>query len=348
MKTNTVINCGLAIGLATIITVGCSDVKFSPIAQTDGPLIIDNGKMREETFYFNENRPLSKVDVVFIVDNSTSMYIEGQKMATRLSSFVDSLSAVNWQIGITSTDLSGGKFSTNGALVDMVGTNTKTLTKNTPNYEQVFLNTVTAHGTPIGCDPDFITANTCASGDELPLEAMRQVIEKRDAENSGFFRPGADVVAIVLSDEDENSTGGFGATTGEEVKDAVANAWNGERGLSGYGIIVRPGDSSCWAEQNPHGGEYGDYVKHFADITGGETGSICDNDYGPALASIGRRVLTQATSVRLSAMPVPTTLTVEFIPADPSITWTLVGQTIKLSNLPLPGTRVVIKYEKAD
>lgn len=334
----------VAIGLIGLLSLGCSDVAFSPVLRDDAPLIIDTGKMRTEYFLFNENRPLSMVDVIFVVDNSGSMEEEQQKLAARLSSFVDSLAAVNWQIGITTTDLSGGPYSTNGLMVPMAGTNSQVLSRTTPNYEQVFINTVTAHGTPSGC----MATRTCPSGDEQPLEAIRQVIAKRDTDNMGFFRPGADVVAIVLSDEDELSTGDLSLdpTTGEEVLDQAMAAWNGEKSLTGYGIIIRPSDDQCLLEQTPNGGHPGTFVQHLADITNGETGSICDSDYGPALASIGKRVLKKATSIFLSAMPVTGSVTVNFIPNDPTITWTVVGQTIKLSDLPLKGTRVVVTYER--
>lgn len=333
-----------ALGLLGLISAGCSDVAFSPVLTDSGSLIVDTGKMRTEYFLFNENRPLSMVDVIFVVDNSLSMAEEQQKMATRLSSFVDSLVAVNWQIGITTTDLSNGIHATNGRLVPMVGTGTQILSRATPNYEQVFLDTVTANGTPPNCAAN----NTCASGDEQPLEAIRLAIAKRNTDNAGFFRPGADVVAIVLSDEDELSTGdlSYDPTSAEDILDEAAAAWSGEKSVTGYGIIIKPTDSVCLAAQTPNGGHAGTFVEHFAEITNGETGSICADDYGPALASIGRRVLKKATSIFLSAMPVTGSVRLNFIPADPTITWTVVGQTIKLSDLPLKGTRVVVTYER--
>lgn len=131
------------------LSVGCSEVSFVPApienASLEGP--VDNGNERTDTFNFNSERPPSKVDVLFIVDNSGSMLEEQSKLSTALSSFVDSLTDLDWQIGITTTDISGGIHSTNGDIVTMEGTAAKVLNKRIPNYESIFLNTVMAHGT---------------------------------------------------------------------------------------------------------------------------------------------------------------------------------------------------------
>lgn len=331
-------------------SVGCSEVTFSPSGTDRGSLNnpdpVDGKRNRTEVFFINDQRPLTKVDVLFVVDNSASMLDEQQKLATRLASFVNSLVGVDWQIAITTTDLSGGPYSSNGRIVDMVGTAvpTKILTRSTPNYEKVFLDTVTANGTDLRCESDV---SKCASGDEQPLEATRLAITKRNTDNLGFFRQSADFVTIVLSDEDELSTGDsvYDPTTAEDVLSLAKIVWGEEKNVTGFGIIIKPFDSACYNSQYSSGGNYGDFVQHFANITKGETGSICAGDYGPALSSIGQRVKKYATTIGLSAMPVAGTVKVTLLPEDPSISWEVIGQSIRLSDIPAMGTKVTVTYD---
>ncbi|MGE0763870.1 MAG: hypothetical protein AB7N80_11380 [Bdellovibrionales bacterium] len=345
MGTWKVTNKILGLILIGLSGVACSEVAFTPapIEQAQqGP--IDNGNERTDTFYFNAERPPSKVDVLFIVDNSGSMAEEQARLSTALSSFVDTLADLDWQIGITTTDLSGGAQSTNGDVVTMVGTGVKVLNKRVPNYEQVFLDTVLAHGTT----PECAQNNTnCASGDEQALGAARLAVTKRNTTNYGFFRANSDFIAIALTDEDERSNGGNGATTPTQLISTVNSAWGLTKLFSGYGIIVRPGDTACINAQAASGGRPATFVQQLADMTDGVTGSICDTDYGPALANIGTRVRRYATSIMLSDVPVAGTVQVTLTPANPSITWIVVGQTVRLSDLPARGTRVDVTYERA-
>ena len=334
-----------------LVASACSEVAFTP-APLDGRLSVDHDNMRTDTFEFSNDRPLTKVDVLFVVDNSGSMADEAAKLSTALNSFVDSLVGVDWQIGITSTDVDTSSiYNTRGRLVQMVGTNSTVLTKATPNYESVFLNTVVATGPSAECARQSpLGDNTnCGSGNEQPIEASRLIVAGYHSSTTPFFRENADLVTIALSDEDEMSTGlEAGATTGEALIAAVNARWNSERLFTGFGIIIQPNDTQCIDTQAANGGRVGTFVAHLAQITNGETGGICDSDYGPALASIGQRLTKTATALTLSTMPVPGTITVTLIPADPSITWFEAGRTVRFSNLPAKGTRVVITYERAE
>lgn len=336
--------------VGSILTISCLAAACSEVAFTPAPLTgrqsVDNGIYRTETFFFSDEKPLTEVDVLFVVDNSGSMAAEAAKLSTALSSFVDGLTGVDWQIAITSSDVSDGSYSTRGRLVNMAGTNSNLLTKDTPNYENVFLNTVVATGPNPTCAGGDL--NYCGSGSEQPLEAARIIISEQSPANAAFFRPGADLVTIVLTDEDEKSDGPTDATTAEMLIAATNAVFNGTKQLSGFGIIVRPDDPTCIATQQVNGGQPGDFVQHFADITSGETGSICDSDYGPALASIGQRIKKYATTVALTAMPVAGSVAVVLKPADPLINWTVIGNTIRLSDIPKKGTRMIVTYERAE
>ncbi|MCB0370011.1 MAG: hypothetical protein KDD45_11450, partial [Bdellovibrionales bacterium] len=47
----------------------------------------------------------NKVDILIVIDNSGSMSYEQSEMAKRFSGFVESLNGLDWQLGITTTDV---------------------------------------------------------------------------------------------------------------------------------------------------------------------------------------------------------------------------------------------------
>ena len=317
--------------------IGCSEVSYGPGEAAEEILNLPPGTQLE-TFNFNDQDTRAKVDVLFVVDNSASMLEEQQKLGSRLSSFISSLAKIDWQIGVTTTDTSNGPFGLKGSLVTLDGTNSKILNKNTPNYETVFQNSV-VRDELIGCqDPN------CPSADERPLEAIAMAIDKRNSDNSGFFRPGADLAVVILSDEDERSSGGSGAMQPSEVITRYKIATGGQTSIAAFGIIIEPGDSTCYSAQSSNGGSYGRAASLFASLTGGVTGSICDTDYSSSLTSIGNKVREQVRTITLRAMPNPDTIQLRIRPFDPNLTWVVEGQTIRFNTPPKAGTRIDVMY----
>lgn len=327
---------GLLLGTAVWATA-CSEVAFNPDPNAEVPLEVPEGGVLE-TFGFSEQDTRAKVDILFVVDNSGSMLQEQAKLGPALSSFMSSVAKIDWQIGITTTDVSNGPFGVKGGLVPMKGTATKILNKNVPNFQQVFTNTVYRDEIVNCVDPN------CPSGDERPMEAIIGAISKRNSENAGFFRNGADLAVVVLSDEDEQSTGA--GMTGATVVNAVTSAFGNDKTFTGFGIILKPGDSACYSQQTANGGtgSYGTFVNAFATLTQGLTGSICDVDFGPTLASIGTRVREMVKTITLKQMPNPQTLQVVIRPFDPNLQWSINGQTITFTQPPKAGTKVYVTY----
>lgn len=331
----------LATVWAVVISMtACSKVGFEP---TD-PEAVSNGNLdKTETFLFNKNDLTAKVDILIVDDNSDSMVNAQSKLGDRLSSFITSLGTIDWQIGITTTDISGGPFSTNGKLVPFDGTGLKVLNKNVPNYETLFANTIVRQET-LDC---AATRLNCPSSDERPMAAIMMAIAKRFTDNISFFRSNADLVVIVLTNEDEGSTGTDPlAMTASSVVSAFRASFGTLKSFTGFGILVRPGDTFCINQQAPYAGKVGNIVSQLAVLTGGENGSICDTDYGAALDSIGNRVRDGIKSVTLKYTPTnPDEVTVTITPADASLTWSLEGRQIIFNKPPAQFTRIDVNYK---
>ncbi len=324
--------------MSTVVwATACSQVGFSPSSKLD-ELSIPDGNQKE-TFNFNDDNTEAKVDVLFVVDNSASMMDEQAKLGSALSSFIGSLGKIDWQLGITTTDITDGPYGVKGSLIPMKGTSGKILTKNTPNFASAFEHTVYADVLETCNEADI----PCPSSDERPLAAAVLAMQKKNTDNAGFFRSGADLAIVILSDEDEGSDG-TDAIAAAAVIAAFHTVFGGGKTLSAYGIIVQPGNIACYTAQAANAGHYGTYAASLALLTGGVTGSICDADYGPALASIGNRVRDMVKSITLKYTPDQASVQLIMTPFDSSLTWTFENNQIIFNKPPTKGTRIDVVY----
>ena len=339
MKTYTRNTLKYAMSSALILTSACSKIEFSPapgsVANTSASTeILPDGSIKD-SFTFNQNGTKAKVDVLFIDDNSGSMENKQLKLGSALGSFITSLGSIDWQIGITTTDVSDDPdYGLKGSLLQLTGAATNILTSAVPGYASVFANTI--HRSEVG------------SPDERPIRAIMQAIGKRGAQNTGFFRSTADLAIVVLSDEDESSDG-VGPTSDpanvpNDAINAFSSAFGNSKTMVVYGIIIAPTDTSCYNAQAGVGAHYGTRVNALVNQTSGVTGSICDGDYGPALANIGDRVLSGVRTATLSEEPDLATMQLQIVPVDASLTWTITGRVISFNKPPVRGTKVEVVY----
>ncbi|HET6921953.1 MAG TPA: vWA domain-containing protein, partial [Anaeromyxobacteraceae bacterium] len=162
----------------------------------------------------------ARTDILFVVDDSGSMGEEQQNLATSFGAFVQELAALpsksDFQIGVTTTSIDEPVSVTDlqdtfrrpgpnlgapypkGALVavDDLGLyvpEPRILRGDSPTLVQDFQRNV--------------KVGTAGSGKEQGLRAALLAVTDRvaDGKNAGFLRPGARLVVIVVSDEDDCS-----------------------------------------------------------------------------------------------------------------------------------------------
>ncbi|MBX3020543.1 MAG: hypothetical protein KF799_02600 [Bdellovibrionales bacterium] len=322
--------------LVTLLSA-CSGVSFTPTAQSseDNLQLPDTGApyiSKQESFAFNNAPAFSKVDILFVIDNSGSMKNKQEKLAPGLSDFIYSLGNINWQIGITTTDTSNGVHGVKGALVPL-SNGQKILSAGTTNYENVFKQSVVRSDDCNG---------GCPSSDERPLQAIVNAVEKRHNQNAGFFREGSDLAVVILSDEDEMYALSSPPVKPSAVVQSVKSAFPNKK-LTVYGIITKPGDMDCFAQVTPDG-KYGTYTAELAQMTGGLLGSICDTNYSGTLTSIGGNLVGGLASLTLSSPPIPSSVQLDIKPFDPGLSWRLMGNTVQFNKQPNQGTRVIVRY----
>ena len=332
----------LVIGVPNLIN--CSKVDFSSVGDVSNTPLDCNGNASCEGQYekaseeFLQHGDAPAVDILFVIDNSASMYEEQQKLGDRIRSFIGEISQLDWQIAFTTTDVSDGSFGIKGSFLPLEGASGNIITKATPNYESVFLNTATRPES--NCD-----LYECASGDEMPMLASILAMRKSTNENNAFFRDKADLVVVYLSDEDENSVGGPDTTQGSDVVNTVNEIFGAKKSFSAYAIIVEPGDKKCEAAGVASPQHMGNNINSVVQLTHGVTGSICDNDYGKSLSKIGQKVRQLADRVELSELPLLNTVTVSLEPKQ-NINFTVNGKFVLFKTPPEEGTKIVVNYKR--
>jgi hypothetical protein len=285
------------------------------------------------------------VDILIVDDNSGSMSTEQSKMADRFSTFIQSLGSLNYRIAITTTDVSSNFSSTpanavnpvrnNGVLQDgnliQFSNGAKFIDRNTSNIESVFASAIKRQET-LDCEQSGF--KNCPSGDERGIFAANLVLERTASE---FVRPTAHFAVIFLSDEDERGLSDSRSDQNDgdpilrqmyplENKDLpetfVSNFATRfpDKTMSAHSIIVNPGDTACRDAQTGQGGnawvrgvEGYSYAK-LSELTGGQVGTICANDYGSQLQDIGYHLQNQVSSMPFQCQPINNQFNIVFTP----------------------------------
>jgi hypothetical protein len=177
----------------------------------------------------------TKMDVLFVIDNSASMQEEQAALAEnfpRMVSVLDQLrdGVVDYRVGVTTTSFGTSFFglsvpAEDGELLKSPDMATAWLARGEADLAARFAT--------------LATVGTEGSGDEQPLRAAREAVTSRvsDGKNAAFFRKDALLAIVVITDEDDGSsdaTGGIPilgdlgpSTPVADIKGAIDNATGG-------------------------------------------------------------------------------------------------------------------------
>jgi hypothetical protein len=238
-----------------------------------------------------DQAPSNTVDILWVIDDSTSMKEEQAAVKAAGADFVAQLDSadMDFHLGVITTDGDS--------------TNTKTgVLLGTPSF---LTSECRDDGITADCSyaEDFsarVEQGTGGSDQEKGLEVALAAIRRPLAEtwNAGFIRPGALLMIIVLTDENDCSDGGrLGpSATGEDcytqysaltpVGDIVAGLRDAKEELGGgdvvmSGIIGPEKTSQC--DFAVAGRRYEEAIR----MLGGVVADICLTDYAPIMQSLG-------------------------------------------------------------
>lgn len=375
--------------LGVTVYIGCSGVKFE--AQPTASCIDFNNKFGdgtcvltpEGTQKFDYVVSVGEVDLLFVTDNSGSMYAEQQEMATRFPKFLDSIVDLDYQIAIITTDVSAspgnGPNETNGQGAFQDGQflpfgNGFNILSNPNKESSIHESNIEAFQRTVQRDESGTCDNSnfqnCPSSDERGIYALNLALD--NSNQSSFFRPGGHLAVVILSDEDERSTGGEGSIGSrnpiedydlpETFVDKTAAQLGATKTVSVHSIIVKPGDTSCKKIQDDQGnqwtfGEYGDFYERLSNPTNdlmgrgrlmpGVTGTICSSNYTNELGNIKDKINQNISEIQLPCTPVLDTVDITYVPMTSSEVTFDVDVNNRLSfNPSLPaGSSVNLKFQ---
>ncbi len=356
-----------------ITGIGC---KSANINVKPPPQIIES--IRRDTIEVEQSATIQKVDILVVIDTSSSMNHHQQKLGAKFGELISSLSQVDWQMAFINADDSTpivnedgyhGAFyhleDAQGEIRDAKGNLVKILTNQLQNPQELFLNTINRNGK----SSRAVNAQTGVredSGVEVPLRNIKNAIDKRNEENEGFFRDNAALAVIILSNEDELSNGleitnaqgevTTSPTQPSEVIQTVRGAFGENKNLSVYGIIVQPDDQSCMKKELERyklidtEGEpiFSTFIANLA-AGRGSTYSICDDDYSETLVDISNRLeaILNLTEVNLRyENVVEESITLDFTPAENAVSGSFDEEHNKyvFDQAPASGTTINIQY----
>jgi hypothetical protein len=185
-------------------------------------------KVKEATIVRPAAKP-TPADILFVVDNSGSMADEQDNLARNFEAFISQIAgAGDYQIGVVTTDTTIGGGMDPG---ERAGLLISTFSPSPPNYLiSLDDNSCTSAGIPHACfrgpdaakrvissalipnAQDQVTAfqnnvrvGSCGSGEEQGLKALQLALERTAPGqcNEGFLRQGANLVIVIVSDEQD-------------------------------------------------------------------------------------------------------------------------------------------------
>lgn len=338
-----------SVGLLSVLAAGCGiENSIIPDKATD-------------TFYQVE---VDEVDILFVVDNSASMLEEQAALAAGFESFVSELELANsnFHIGVISTsqDTSNPE---RGYLVAGVDEETGELEKPYVSADD---------GDYVAKLQERVSLGINGSDKEKGLEAAAYALspEMLIARNGSFLRPDANLLVVIVSDEEDCSDDGrldaFDSAACYEQEELLTpvgtlvarifdSKFNGE--FVQIAAIVGPYDTSC-AESYP-----GRRYAEAALMTGGLLSRICDPDWSTVMYDLGLNAVGILDAFKLSQPADVSSMEVTVDPdgegplepapvlPDAANGWTYDWQygTLKFNGASVPpkNSTIVVSYEVA-
>ncbi len=269
------------------------------------------------------------VDILWIIDNSTSMLDEQNALTSNFPVFMDYFlgSGLDYHIGVISTDHAADQ----GRLEMAQGV--RWVEPTTPDPIGVFQQ-MAGLGIKVG---------TNEKGRDPAFSAL-EIQDVPGGPNNGFQRDNGGLHLVVISDEEDHST----QITVDEFAQYLETSRPDADDVTFSSIVTPPGNCS------PNGVEEGfDYV-NLTNQVGGILWSICSDDWVEVLEQLGVQAAGLQREYFLSELPIESSIEVWVIDQgttyqfEPEIDYTYSAQRnsiIFVEFIPTPLAEVFIEYD---
>lgn len=248
-----------------------------------------------------DQQAASKIDVLWVIDNSGSMAARQENLARNFQSFITEFSrnSIDYRIAVTTTDI----FKEAGRFVG----SPKVLNNSTPNVSTAFANNIRVgtNGSPyevgleaarmsLDLQKEANAAQVAQCKQACPTDGRAVCQAKCDTSTEfPFLRRDAYLYLIFVTDEEDRSS--------QDVRyfyryfETVKNV--GNDGMVTTAAIM--GDTPS----NACGATPGTRYKALSDLTGGEVGSICDGNFSATLGKLARNAVGLKRKFVLQSKP---------------------------------------------
>lgn len=289
----------------------------------------------------------SKVDVLFVVDNTASMIEEHPRLISAIPSFVNAAlgRGVDMNVAVTTTGITaansacpgGANGGEAGRLFPADGSFQRILESSTPN-----LSTALQRNVDVG-QCAFVEQGFEAVRRALTAPLVNRADDPRtalpDDGNLGFLRTEAALAVVFVSDEDDHSPDDV--DTYVQFLKTAKGMYQPQRVTA---FAIAPTATGC-STAGGAGTRYAQLVQK----TGGDVMSVCSGDYAPLLQQVATKAFSAQTRFPLSARPDAGTIKVIVNGTEQTSGWSYDSATNSVSFSPVPpaGARISITYKRS-
>lgn len=310
-------------------------------------------------FYQNGSNLNSKIDILWVIDNSGSMASSQQNTADNLNSFISDFMTKGYDFKIAVVDTGAWRTQFSGD-----NNQSRFRAGSVPNQGPVY---VITPSTP-NLIPTFmanVLRGTSGTGDERMHSSFKQGLI--NPLNAGFMRTDSHLAIINLTDEDDFSSsvssnpGGdhnYGNPNLYTIPSFVSwlDTYTGTSGATRrYSVsTVSIQDVTCMNQLNAQspGRIISTRVNQLVDATGGIKVSLCGN-FATGLSSIAANIIELSTQFFLDREPIPESIEVfvndVLISQSATNGWTYNAQALSIvfhgPAIPSQGAKIFVKYD---
>ena len=270
------------------------------------------------------------IDVLWVIDNSGSMYQERDRVKREIQEFFQWFEALelDYHMGVITTDVLNPVYAG-----QLVGTPTF-VTRDTPDAQASLGLAITSDGLEMG--------------DEAGLQAMELALSEplRSGVNEGFYREDARLVVIFLTDEDDQS-----APAASEYVRFLEDLKGGREDIF-VAAIVGDRDEGCEGEctDGKQEAKGGDKYLDVAEAFSGFDESICTCDLAPAMERMGIESTYYVRTFTLSRTPGEPSMLTVWVNGVEAGGWRYepAPNAIVFDEAPARGAEIVARYPVED
>ncbi len=276
----------------------------------------------------------SKVDILLMIDNSSSMGIHQQKLSNDIPLMIEALNdaGMDWQIGVTSTDMNYDDEGDGGALMGSPAY----ITKSTPSATTMIQRK--------------ILIGEFGSNNERGLDSVKATLDPVALAKyaPGFLRDDAMLSIIFFTDEDDHST----LTTPTQLiahLDVLKKPFpSGAKSWIANLLGTLQPSAECTANRSP---AVASLYKPIVIANGGVQESICKGSLAQAVQNVKVRMLEFVREYHLDRIPKIDSIKIYsngvLVPASTTDGWEYIseGNFIRFHGSFIPSSDVKIKVD---